>query len=175
MRLRFPDYPSRFNRFVVIEDVDEYHKPLFEMLSTSKTSVNLKDYMDDDLYHMQWRWRIDELDVLLLDQNGNVIQTNGQDFSDAISIGVTFPSLFNDTDPNKEGQTFLGHEFYCRSTYEAFGNLGIFWLSAQNFLQSTFLLQNQMIQASLKLVESMRSFLPVLPKRLQMVNSHSSF
>lgn len=115
------DYPSKFNRFIIIEDIDEYHRPLFEMLNNSKTTVNLKDFMDQSQYFKQWRWRIDELAVLLLDEQGDIIHTVGSDFDDAISVGVTFPTLFNDTGPNKDVNTFLGHELYCRSTYETYG------------------------------------------------------
>lgn len=91
------------------------------MLNNSLTTVTLKDFMNEDQYFKQWRWRIEKLGVLLLDQNGDVIPTYEQDYSHAIKIGVTFPTLFNDTDPNKDVQTFLGHELYCRSTY-VFGN-----------------------------------------------------
>lgn len=92
------------------------------MLNNSLTTVTLKDFMDPEQYFKQWRWRIEELGVLLLDKNDQVIPTMEQDYAHAIKIGVTFPTLFNDTDPNKDIQTFLGHELYCRSTY-AYGSI----------------------------------------------------
>lgn len=114
--------PSEFDRFVFIEDIDDYHRPLFEMMNKSQATINLRDFMMENDYFRQWRWRIEELYILFLDDDYNVINTNSNFQYDAFSVGVTFPTLFNDTDSSKELQTFLGHKYFCRSTYSAFGN-----------------------------------------------------
>ena len=92
-------------------------------MNTSQTIINLKDFIDEDQYNAQWRWRIDELSLVFLDKDGNVVQTKGSGDEYAIQVGVTFPTLFNDTDPNKDTQTFLGHKWYCLCSYKAYGKI----------------------------------------------------
>lgn len=96
--------------------MDEFNTPLSQLMESSEVLINLKDFIDvddpEDFYD-QWRWRIARLDVMLLDEADLIVPS-----PDEISFGVSFPSLFNDTDINKEVHAFLGQKFYCRSTYE---------------------------------------------------------
>ena len=75
--------------------------------------MNFKDFIPENQFYRQWRWRIEELGVILLDHEGDLIKPP----SEGIKIQVNFPTLFNDTDANKYNHTFLGRDFLCRSTY----------------------------------------------------------
>ena len=102
----------------MIEDNQEYLSHVQQLLNTSRVMINFKDFFPLREYYKQWRWRIAELEILLLDENDNVIPSVGVGMGQGITFGITFPSLFNDTDYNKVVHAFLAQQFYCRSTYE---------------------------------------------------------
>ena len=99
----------------LIEDNGEYKDSVERLLTKSKAVVNLKNYFSPQSdFYKQWRWRIKELKVLLLDQADQVVPNL---VDSGVTLAVTFPALFNDTDDNKVVQPFLSGQFYCRSTY----------------------------------------------------------
>ena len=112
-----PNIPEEFhNIFLDIEDIDNYTKPLTNLVETSKLMINLKDYYEpSNLFYKQWRWRIETIKVLLKDANDQVIPS--LDYQNGIRMGITFPSVFNDTDSTRNVHTFLTKPHFCRSTY----------------------------------------------------------
>ncbi len=95
--------------------------PITELLNTSKTAINFKDFFPQSQYYKQWRWRIEKIEVFLLDQADQVIPSVDVGLGYGISLGITFPNIFNDTDSTKDVHTFFAQPFYCRSTYETIG------------------------------------------------------
>ena len=73
-------------------------------------------------FSILYRWRINELEVLLLDHNNQVIPSKGVDIGQGISLGIHYPPVFNDIDSRGSSHTFLAQAFYCRSTYQTHGN-----------------------------------------------------
>ena len=104
-----------------IEDYDEFTIPVNQLTTTKNALINFKDFLPANDYGKQWRYRIDKLRVLALDKDGVLIQSPGTGFGEGISLGVTFPSIFNDTDSERQHHTFLAQHFYCRSTYVTYG------------------------------------------------------
>ena len=108
--------PTEFNSQIIrISDDFIDSKPVTELKNTTQSVINLKDYWyPQDQYYLQWRLRIEEIRAILLDQNENLVPSNGRD---NIQIEITFPTLFNDIDFFKNIHTFVGQNFFCRPTY----------------------------------------------------------
>ena len=69
--------PQEFRYEVNIEDKPDdsatYLKPIYDLKKTYKATINFKDWLQPYLFDQQWRWRIDEIKISLLDSNDNVI------------------------------------------------------------------------------------------------------
>ena len=129
--------PIIFEHQILIEDDEsKYISPINQMLKTSRTTINLKDFLPESEFYKQWRWRISELEVYLLDENSAVISSPGTGMGEGISLGITFPPLFNDTAFDRVVHPFLAHPFYCRSTYETSSKCIEFMLTSDNFTQT---------------------------------------
>ena len=114
-----PDLPIIFQHQILIEDDESnYVSHIQQLLNTSRTIINLKDFLPASEFYNQWRWRISELDVYLLDENEEVISSQDTGMDEGISFGIYFPGLFNDTAFDRVVHPFLAHPLYCRSTYE---------------------------------------------------------
>ena len=114
-----PDLPIIFEHKILIEDDESnYVSHIQQLLNTSRTTINLKDFLPESEFYKQWRWRISELEVYLLDENNETISSQGTGMGEGISFGIYFPALFNDTAFDRVVHPFLAHPFYCRSTYE---------------------------------------------------------
>jgi len=113
-----------FSNTLTVSSKGKYDgNPLALLRNGSKMSINLKDYIPASEFGHQWRWRIDTLRVLLLDDDSQVIPSKGTGFGNDISVQIAFPQVFNDTDSNLNVYTFLAQPFYCRSTYETPGGI----------------------------------------------------
>eukprot|EP00093_Oithona_nana_P001090 01090.XXX_3190_3886_1 [CDS] Oithona nana genome sequencing. len=114
-----PELPIIFQHQILIEDDESnYVSHIQQLLNTSRTIINLKDFLPASEFYNQWRWRISELDVYLLDENEEVISSQDTGMDEGISFGIYFPGLFNDTAFDRVVHPFLAHPLYCRSTYE---------------------------------------------------------
>jgi len=119
-----PANPIPFNMEITIDDNvtvpswNSFHTPITNLVNSTNAAINLKDYIPSDQFYKQWRWRINELEVLLLDHNNKVIPSKGVDIGQGISLGIHYPPVFNDIDSRGSSHTFLAQAFYCRSTYQ---------------------------------------------------------
>ena len=69
--------PQTFNYPIYIEDKPDdsatYLKPISNLKKTKTTIINFKDWLPSLLFDQHWRWRIDDIRILLLDSNNNAI------------------------------------------------------------------------------------------------------
>ena len=100
-----------------VQDVDNYTQPITQLLNVSRTTINFKDFISEDELNGIWRWRIDDIQVTLLDENDRVIPSMGETSNYKIKTGITFPNFFEDKDMFKTSHTFLGQRVFCRSSY----------------------------------------------------------
>ena len=65
--------PQTFEYPVYIEDKPDdyatYLKPIYNLKKTTTTTINFKDWLPSYLFDQHWRWRIDDIKILLLDRN----------------------------------------------------------------------------------------------------------
>ena len=106
--------PMEFQRILLIEDVDNFTRPISCMKNSSNLPLNLVDYLDTGL---SYRWRIDRLEVKLLDDQGNLIPSNSPFAEDRIRFQITNPNVFNNTNGNREQCTFVGKYTKCLFSY----------------------------------------------------------
>ena len=97
----------------MIEDTADL-KPIFTLKKENETSINFKDWIDTEKFEQQWRFRIKEMTVFLLDSNDKVITRDG---NKDIQIQIIFPMSFEDIDMNGNSHTFLAQHFHCVSSY----------------------------------------------------------
>ena len=81
--------------------------------------INIKEFMDQDIYYEQARYRINKMRVFLLNKNEEIISNSNQ----SIKIGVRYPLIFNDIDREKNHHIFRSQKFFCRSIYKTYGNI----------------------------------------------------
>ena len=106
--------PFRFYYNLLIEDVDNFTRPISCMKNSSNLALNLVDYLDTGL---SYRWRIDRLEVKLLDDQGNLIPSNSPFAEDRIRFQITNPNVFNNTNGNRDQYTFIGKHTKCLFSY----------------------------------------------------------
>jgi len=110
-----PNLPQHFNRKrIFIEDDGELVIPMETLKNKSLIHINLKDFMDPIEFQSQWRYRIENMGVLLIDNNDQVVENPNGDFR----FEITYPLIFNDTDSYKNVHTFSSRHFFCRSIYQ---------------------------------------------------------
>ncbi len=126
--------PMEFQRILLIEDVDNFTRPISYLKNTSNLALNLKDYVDNP--GASYRWRIDRLEVRLLDDQGNLILSNSPYDKDRIRIQITNPNVFNNTNGNREQCTFVGKYTKCLFSYIT--DTGIFEYIHLHFCHSFF-------------------------------------
>ena len=73
------------------------------------------DYVDSP--EARYRWRIDKLEIRLLDEQGELIPSNSPYDKDRIKIEITNPNVFNNTDGNGDKHTFIGKYTKCLFSY----------------------------------------------------------
>merc|ERR1711936_1326941 len=88
--------------------------PMETLKNKSLIHINLKDFMDPIEFQTQWRYRIENMGVLLIDNNDQVVDNPNGDFR----FEITYPLIFNDTDSYKNDHTFSSRHFFCRSIYQ---------------------------------------------------------
>ena len=111
---------NKFSFFV--QDVDNYTQPITQLLNVSRTAINFKDFISEDEFNEIWRWRLNDIQVILLDENDKVIPSLDSQSKNKIKTGITFPNFFNDKDKFKTSHTFLGQRIFCRSSYVTKGD-----------------------------------------------------
>ena len=95
---------------LTFEQVLFFEGIIFLKLYCSLIHINLKDFMDPTDFYSQWRYRIRNMGVLLIDKSNQVIENpNGQ-----FRFEITYPLIFNDTDSYKNVHTFSSRHFFCR-------------------------------------------------------------
>ena len=107
--------PFGFHRNLLIEDVDNFTRPISYLKNSSNLALNLKDYLDNP--GASYRWRIDRLEVRLLDDQGNLIPSNSPYDKDRIRIQITNPNVFNNTNGMGDQYTFVGKYTMCLFSY----------------------------------------------------------
>ena len=109
--------PTQNTVTVIIEDLNNYTQPIAQLKNDSKVMINFKDFLPKDDFYGRWRWRVNNLEVYLWDENEDVIESLGIAFTERIQMQVTYPTIFNDTSEDKTIHTFLGQHQYCSSSY----------------------------------------------------------
>lgn len=109
--------PTIFPNRIFVEDVDNYTQPITQLRNVSRTTINFKDFLSEEEFNSVWRWRLDDIQVTLLDEHENVIPSLGIESKYKIKTGITFPNFFNDKDEFKNSHTFLGQRIFCRSSF----------------------------------------------------------
>ena len=107
--------PFGFHRNLLIEDVDNFTRPISYLKNSSNLALNLKDYLDNP--GASYRWRIDRLEVRLLDDQGNLIPSNSPYDKDRIRIQITNPNVFNNTNGMGDQYSFVGKYTKCLFSY----------------------------------------------------------
>ena len=64
-----------------------------------------------------WRIRVSMLRVVLLDLEGEPLQSQGDAYGEEVSVFVRFPTMFNDTDSQGNKFLFLSQKFICEAEY----------------------------------------------------------
>ena len=107
--------PLKFSRILLIEDTDNFTRPISYLKNSSNLAINLMDYVDSP--EARYRWRIDKLEIRLLDEQGELIPSNSPYDKDRIKIEITNPNVFNNTDGNGDKHTFIGKYTKCLFSY----------------------------------------------------------
>ena len=107
--------PFGFHRNLLIEDVDNFTRPISYLKNSTNLALNLKDYLDNP--GASYRWRIDRLEVRLLDDQGNLIPSNSPYDKDRIRIQITNPNVFNNTNGMGDQYSFVGKYTKCLFSY----------------------------------------------------------
>ena len=58
---------------ILIQDTTPDLTPIYILKQENQTSINFKDWIDAEKFEQQWRFRIKEMEVFLLDGNDEVI------------------------------------------------------------------------------------------------------
>jgi hypothetical protein len=89
--------------------------------NNSRVSINLADYDIYGYFDKFWRVRLNMMRVLLLDEFDKPIPSPGTEPGSYIEVGITYPTIFNDTNFGREKQSFLAQDFFCKPDYFTVG------------------------------------------------------
>jgi hypothetical protein len=91
----------------VIENLRDRHE----------TEINLRELDFYNRFDDFWRVRIERIFLVLRNDQGNLIQSNGTTFGKEIQIQIRYPTIFNDSDSTGGKRSFLALNFACNSDY----------------------------------------------------------
>jgi len=96
--------------------------PVSSLRDSGTMTINMKEYdpirkdgtQEFDEY---WRVRIDMVRLVLYQKDGTPIASPGTSAGGYIRIKVDYPTVFNDTDEEKQSQMFVATDYACTPTY----------------------------------------------------------
>ncbi len=126
----FPGIPKQFNGNYILNSttLNKYGLSIMDELKfNNEIRINLNDLDEANKFAKFYRIRIDSTSLVLLNHDGQLIQSKGKTFGNDIQIEIRFPMIFNDTDQFGTKHTFLAHDFTCQSDYTTKGPGNIYF------------------------------------------------
>jgi len=114
-----PVPPTNFDLMSIVlqDDNIALDYPVQTLKETGNLAINLKRYDTSKRLDDFWRTRINLIRFTLLQIDGTPVPSPGTNLGDEIQVHVTYPTVFNNTDGNKNNFKFVAQELHCNSDY----------------------------------------------------------
>ena len=114
-----PVPPTNFDLLsLVLYDDDQTNDfPVKELKDTGRLSVNLKNYDFSNRLDDFYRTRLNLIRFVLLQADGTPLPSPGVNLGEEIQLHIVYPTIFNNTNANREKFKFMAQELHCNSDY----------------------------------------------------------
>ena len=114
-----PETPVTFTlvSFILKDDEQKNDFPVTELKNTSRLNVNVKNYDPTNRLDDFWRIRVNLIRFTLLQADGTPLPSPGLNSGEEIQFYVVYPTIFNNTDRNRDKFKFMAQELDCNADY----------------------------------------------------------